>query len=76
MVKIPSQVSGSPCSIPRIQKWEEHFQWSEQSPFTLVGTSTHGRATVVCLQMNHSNLLNIRRLLADLNIPWKVGVQG
>jgi len=59
---------------PRTQKWEEHFQWPEHSPFTLVGASTCGRATVMRLRMNHPNLMSIRRLLSELGASWKVEV--
>jgi hypothetical protein len=56
---------------PRTHKWEDHFQWSEQSTFALVGISAHGRATVMRLQMNHPNLVSIRRLLAELGLSWR-----
>ena len=47
---------------PRTQRWEEHFQWSVQHPFEIVGISIHGRTTIVRLQMNHPELISIRRL--------------
>jgi hypothetical protein len=56
---------------PRTQRWEEHFQWSAQHPFEMVGISAYGRATVVRLQMNHPDLVSIRRLLAGLGLPWR-----
>jgi len=56
---------------PRTQQWEEHFQWSKQQPFEIVGISIHGRATVAQLQMNHPDLISIRRLLAAVGISWK-----
>ena len=56
---------------PRTQRWEDHFRWSEQHLFTLVGISTHGRATVARLHMNHPDLVNIRRLLAELGLSWR-----
>ena len=67
-------VSGQHVALfnPRLQQWEEHFQWSEQRLFEIVGFSMHGRATVARLQMNHPNLLSIRRLLAALGLAWKV----
>ena len=66
-------VSGQRVTLfnPRTQQWEEHFQWSAQHPFEIVGISVHGRATVARLQMNHPDLVSIRRLLAVLGIPWK-----
>ena len=56
---------------PRTPGWGEHFQWSEQHPYEIMGTSAHGRATVLRLQMNHPDLVSIRRLLAVLGIPWR-----
>ncbi len=56
---------------PRTQRWEDHFQWSEQQPFSLSGLSASGRATVSRLQMNSPALVNIRRLLAELGLPWR-----
>lgn len=57
---------------PRRQRWVDHFEWSAPSPYEIVGTSSQGRATVSRLQMNHPDLVSIRRLLAELGIPWRV----
>jgi hypothetical protein len=57
---------------PRTQTWTDHFQWSEERPYEIVGTSAHGRATVARLQMNHPDLVSIRRLLAQLHLPWQI----
>ena len=59
---------------PRTQRWEDHFQWAAQSSFAIVGLSAQGRATIARLQMNHPDLVNIRRLLATLGIPWRAEV--
>jgi hypothetical protein len=66
--------SGQQASLfnPRTQRWEEHFQWSTQRPFEIVGLSVHGRATIARLQMNHADLVSIRRLLVELDISWRV----
>ena len=56
---------------PRTQAWADHFQWSEQRSFEVEGITAHGRATVVRLQMNHPDLVSIRRLLAELGLPWR-----
>jgi hypothetical protein len=61
---------------PRTQRWEEHFQWSAQHPFEIVGISVYGRATVARWQMNHPDLVSIRRLLAGLGIPWRLEASG
>src|SRR5215470_6084754 len=67
-------VSGQRVALfnPRTQRWEEHFQWSVQRPCEIVGLSAHGRATITRLQMNHPDLVSIRRLLAAIGISWKV----
>jgi len=69
-------VSGQRVALfnPRTQRWEEHFQWSVQCPFEIGGISAHGHATVARLQMNHPDLVSIRRLLAAIGISWKVEV--
>jgi hypothetical protein len=66
-------VSGRVIALfnPRTQEWAEHFQWSEQHPFEIEGITAHGRATVVRLQLNHPDLVSIRRLLAELGLPWR-----
>lgn len=55
---------------PRTQEWGEHFQWLVQHPYEVMGTSAQGRATVLRLQMNHADLVSIRRMLAALGIQW------
>ena len=57
---------------PRRQRWVDHFEWSNLNPYEIVGISSQGRATVSRLQMNHPDLVHIRRLLAELGIQWKV----
>lgn len=47
---------------PRHQKWDEHFQWSEDFAF-IVGVTSTGRATVNALHMNRTGLVNLRRAL-------------
>ena len=56
---------------PRRQKWSDHFAWSEQNSYEIVGISSQGRATVSRLQMNHPDLVRIRHLLAELDIQWR-----
>ena len=66
-------VSGQTVALfkPRAQEWEDHFRWSEQRSFEIEGITAHGRVTVVLLQMNHPNLVSIRRLLAELGLSWR-----
>lgn len=65
-------VSGHPMALfnPRTQRWTDHFQWAIAPAYVVVGRSAHGRATIARLQMNHPDLVSIRRLLAILGLPW------
>jgi hypothetical protein len=53
---------------PRVQCWNDHFQWSPENPVVLEGKTPIGRATVVCLQMNHPEMLTARSFLAALGL--------
>jgi HNH endonuclease len=69
-------ISGQAVALfnPRMQEWADHFQWSEHRSFEIEGITAHGRATVVRLHMNHPGLISIRRLLAELGLPWRAEV--
>jgi 5-methylcytosine-specific restriction endonuclease McrA len=61
-------VSGErvPLYHPRQHAWRDHFAWNED--FTeIVGVTPTGRATIVCLDLNRPNVVNLRRLLAGVN---------
>jgi hypothetical protein len=47
---------------PRQQHWQEHFTWDECFEL-IIGLTATGRATVVALQLNRPELVNLRRLL-------------
>ena len=47
---------------PRLQKWLEHFSWSEDAR-QIVGITPTGRATVAVLHMNRKELVNLRELM-------------
>jgi len=47
---------------PRQDKWQEHFNWSEDFLF-VEGISPAGRATVVTLNLNRNSLVNLRTVL-------------
>ena len=51
---------------PRQQTWHDHFEWSVDSPFLLLGKTPCGRATVARLKMNDLELLYLRRRLAQV----------
>jgi HNH endonuclease len=47
---------------PRTQRWQAHFTWDERFEL-IIGLTATGRATVEALQLNRSELVNLRRLL-------------
>ncbi len=47
---------------PRRQRWSQHFTWSDDT-LLIVGRTTIGRATIGALQLNRTELLNLRRVL-------------
>jgi hypothetical protein len=55
-------------SHPRVDHWTDHFEWSAASTMELAGKTPTGRATIACLQLNHPDLLAIRRELLKLGI--------
>jgi hypothetical protein len=46
---------------PRLDKWLEHFRWSEDG-LELIGLTSVGRATIVRLRMNRPEILASRKL--------------
>lgn len=63
-------VSGAslPLFNPRTQVWSDHFQWSNEERGVLEGKTPCGRATIAQLQMNDSEMVAIRQLLATLGL--------
>ncbi len=59
--------SGEPAPIfnPRAQEWTEHFAWAD-SATRIVGKTATGRATVVALRLNRSQLVNARGIWASV----------
>jgi 5-methylcytosine-specific restriction endonuclease McrA len=51
-----------PLFHPRLQKWTEHFRWSDDTTH-IVGITATGRATVIKLRLNRSGLVNLRAAL-------------
>ncbi len=64
----PASAAVVPLFNPRMDHWEEHFQWSAADPTILEGRSARGRATLHLLQMNHPNMVEIRCLVAELHL--------
>ncbi|AEE49892.1 HNH endonuclease [Haliscomenobacter hydrossis] len=55
---------------PRKDRWEEHFEWSEE--YTLIlGKTPVGRSTIETLKLNRPGLINIRHvfILVGLHPP-------
>lgn len=55
-----------PLFSPRTQSWHDHFQWSVDAPFEIIGKTPCGRATVQRLALNDSEMLRLRMLYAEL----------
>jgi HNH endonuclease len=47
---------------PRRQRWQAHFTWDERFEH-IIGLTATGRVTVDALQLNRTELVNLRRLL-------------
>ncbi len=48
-----------PLYNPRVDRWDDHFQWSDANPFEIEGKTPSGRATVVRLQLNDPRVIAI-----------------
>ena len=57
-----------PLFHPRQDGWENHFEWSGQAFAQILGKTAKGRVTVVRLQLNHPELLEIRRELVKFGV--------
>jgi hypothetical protein len=58
-----------PLFHPSHERWSEHFSWSKDGT-RIVGLTAKGRATVVALKMNRSQMIELRRYwLATGNHP-------
>lgn len=51
---------------PRQDVWEDHFEWAGGG--TLAGRTPVGRATVAALRMNDPDMIELRMLLAELDL--------
>jgi hypothetical protein len=59
-IEAQDPASGSVIRLfnPRLDSWEEHFQWDS---YELRGRTPMGRATILALELNHPRRLLIRR---------------
>jgi hypothetical protein len=57
----PESLVTVPLFNPRAERWNDHFDWTEDGTVIHGKTST-GRATIAALQMNHPDMVAARRL--------------
>lgn len=50
-----------PLFHPQLQRWPEHFAWSDDAT-EIVGLSPVGRATTAALRMNRPAMIRVRRM--------------
>ncbi len=50
-----------PLFNPRIDSWDEHFEWIDNGT-VIHGKTPQGRATIVALNMNHPDMVAARQL--------------
>jgi hypothetical protein len=56
----PETGQEAPLFNPRVQRWNDHFQWSDDG-LQVVGLTAIGCATAVRLRMNRDAVVNSRR---------------
>lgn len=57
----PESLVTVPLFNPRMESWEEHFEWIEGGT-VICGKTPKGRATVAVLKMNHPTVVAARHL--------------
>jgi hypothetical protein len=57
-----------PLFNPRADERAAHFAWSEERVGELTGLTATGRATVATLRMNDADMIELRRLLAEVGL--------
>lgn len=62
-VEVLDSLSGviTPLYNPRTHAWDDHFRWSDD--FAEVRVSATGGVTVLILNLNRQELINLRKLL-------------
>ena len=58
----PETRAAVPLFHPRRQRWEDHFQWSEDATL-VIGLTPTCRVTVEALRLNRPGLVNLRRVM-------------
>jgi len=62
LVRDPGSGEMVPLFHPRLQLWNDHFQW-DAACTRMEGRTPIGRATVIELQLNRAGLMNLRQVL-------------
>ncbi|HUG91217.1 MAG TPA: HNH endonuclease signature motif containing protein [Planctomycetaceae bacterium] len=55
---------------PRTDRWTDHFAWRSDEPYEIEGRTPIGRASIARLELNHPDLVTIRRLLDEFGVVW------
>ena len=53
---------------PRVDSWDEHFAWSADERGELIGKTATGRATIAALRINDVGMVELRVLLAEVDL--------
>ena len=51
-----------PLYNPRVHDWDHHFIWSKDYE-RILGLTPMGRASIICMKLNRTSLVNLRRIL-------------
>jgi len=63
-----------PLFNSRLERWHQHFMWSEDLLSIIGCPETGGRATIDALNMNIAQRVNLRRALRELGKhPVEIG---
>jgi hypothetical protein len=64
----PETGTNAPLYNPRVDDWDSHFRWSRLIPGQLDGITSIGRATISQLKINDASMIELRCLLAELEL--------
>jgi hypothetical protein len=53
---------------PRLEAWDDQFQWDPAGTGELIGKTANGRATILGLRINDPDMIRLRLLLAELGL--------
>jgi len=62
-----------PFFHPQQERWETHFAWNDDNS-EIIGLTATGRATILALKMNRSQLIRVRKMWVKLGEhPPRIG---